>query len=111
METLKECSDNKLKELFEESNVLELKIPESLEEDIIQFNEIVLKNNESDLITKKETAKDELRFNEIKKLLDDFKYDDEKQKLTQLEADYNTKKAVLEEKNIKKVIYKQESRN
>ena len=39
-----------------------------------------------------------MRFNEIKKLLDDFKYDNEKQKLTQLEADYNTKKAVLEEK-------------
>lgn len=102
LETLKECSDNKLKELFEESNVLELKIPESLEEEIIQFNEIVLKNNESDLITKKETSKDELRFNEIKKLLDDFKYDDEKQKLTQLEADYNTKKAVLEEKKYQK---------
>ena len=98
LETLKECSDNKLKELFEESNVLELEIPESFEEEIIQFNEIVLKNNESDLRTKKDTAKDKLRFNEIKKLLDDFKYDNEKQKLTQLEADYNTKKAVLEEK-------------
>lgn len=101
LSTLKEQSDNKLKELFEKSDKLELKIPELFEDEIIQYNEVVDKNNKSDLASRKENSKNELRFNEIKKLLDKFKYDDEILNLTKFQEAYNAKKAVLDEENDK----------
>ena len=78
-----------------------MQVPESFENEINQYNEVVVENNESDLSNRKENSKNGLRFNEIKKLLDDFKYNEENLKLEQLKVDYTTQKEGLDKENEK----------
>lgn len=101
LSSLREKTDDKLKELFEKSDVLKLQVPESFENEINQYNKVVVENNESDLSNRKENSKNGLRFNEIKKLLDDFKYNEENLKLEQLKVDYTTQKEGLDKENEK----------
>lgn len=99
LSSLRDKTDDKLKELFEKSDVLKLQVPESFENEINQYNEVVVENNKSDLSNRKENSKNELRFNEIKKLLDDFKYNEENSKLEQLKVAYTTQKEGLDKEN------------
>lgn len=101
LSALRDKTDDKLKELFERSDVLKLKVPESFENELNQYNEVVVENNKSDLSNRKEHSKNELRFNEIKKLLDEFKYNEENSKLEQLKVAYITQKKGLDKENQK----------
>ena len=86
------ATERKLKELFDESKQIEEKIPDNFIEELEEYNKIVEENNNNNLEVRKEEAKSKLRYNEIKKCLEEFNYYKE-----------------LEDEKIKKEIYRIEN--
>ncbi|WP_242821351.1 AAA family ATPase [Candidatus Arthromitus sp. SFB-mouse] len=78
----------KRSELFDE---IELDLPELLNEDkklsdyIAEYNKLVREHNSNDLLKIKKEAREKIRYNEIKKYLDGFKYGVEIEKMNNLE--------------------------
>lgn len=95
--------DNKERNLFSESEILDISVPADI--DFIQLNQLIKENNQfsKNLIDEKENARNRLRYNEIKKILDRFKYESEITELKTLETnkiekkgDFDTEKNNLE---------------
>ena len=83
--------------LFVKSTPLEMTIPASFSE-IEKECEGLVKNHNAlslNLKTEQGKAKDALRYHEIKKILDEFKYDDENIKLATLRADNESAQEAL----------------
>lgn len=85
LNNLKNSIDDKMKELFKESETLRLEIPEALEAEILKYNNLVDENNSSDLERKKESSMEKLRYNKIKECIDEFGYDQELKELKEVE--------------------------
>ncbi|MFD0965959.1 AAA family ATPase [Seminibacterium arietis] len=100
LNTLKEATDNKSKYLFEECKTVGITIPHQFKEEVDKYNGLVDKNNISDLKTKQKQARDELRYNEIKKYIDSFKYNEEVSERDKLEGEYSAKNSELEKKKL-----------
>lgn len=86
--------------LFDRSDeFLEENIPSGLIEIIFKYNNLVKQNNSNDLLKKQNEARNKLRYHEIKKFLNKFKYEveDEKKKIlkenkNEIEEQYSAKK-------------------
>lgn len=107
LELLKAALEKKRDSLFSQSDMLEAGIPEGFREIISACGELIERNNEltKNLSKEQEKAKGALRYHEVKKKLNEFKYDDENNKLSTLEAvnneaqkSLNTKKVELQQK-------------
>lgn len=98
---LKNITDNKLKMLFEESKELKMDLPDSFEQEILSYNDIVFKNNSSSLKEMKKLSMNMLRYHEVQVCLKDFNYKNEMEVLSKLEAEFNEKKAIIENENKK----------
>ncbi len=95
---LKEKKDS----LFTKSPPLKITIPESFNDIENKYKALVKNHNELSLNLKmeQENAKDALRYHEIKKILDEFKYDDENINLATLKAASDqAEKALSNKKN------------
>lgn len=87
--------ENKQKNLFEYLDEPQIKIPtNSLK--INEYNDLVQKNNDSNLKLLREEAKAKLRFNEIYKHKEDFDYDTKTSTLNQLEQELSEKKKTID---------------
>lgn len=108
---LKTTLEEKKKNLFTTSSLLTIDIPQDFSNIEKEYKEIVNKNNilSNNLGTEKITAKNNLRYHEVKKALDEFRYEAESQKLKDLNDE---KKKIEEEVNDKKteLAKKQEER-
>ena len=93
--------NEKFKSLSESSPALEIELPVGFSKCIKEYNELVILNNESNLESQQEKAKDELRFHEIKTILDEFGYDVEKSKLKSLRSALSQIKEDLDKENTK----------
>lgn len=98
---LKNITDNKLKMLFEESKELKIDVPDSFEQEILSYNDIVSKNNNSSLKEMKFSSMNILRYHEIQVCLKDFNYKNEMEALSKLEAEFNEKKAIIDNESKK----------
>lgn len=86
--------------LFDRSDeFLEENIPSGLIKIIFEYNNLVKQNNSNDLLKKQNEARNKLRYHEIKKFLNKFKYEveDEKKKIleenkNEIEEQYSAKK-------------------
>jgi len=87
-EHLNEALKNKRGKLFAQSDALDREIPENFAEIKRACDNLVESHNElsKNLKAEQEKAKDALRYHEVKKKLDEFKYDEEKRKLLTLEV-------------------------
>lgn len=98
---LKNITDNKLKMLFEESKELKIDVPDSFEQEILLYNDIVSKNNSSSLKEMKKLSMNMLRYHEVQVCLKDFNYKNEMEVLSKLEMEFNEKKAIIDNENKK----------
>lgn len=98
---LYEACDNKQKEMFEISSKIEIKIPNSVENYINYYNKLVVKNNSGDIEVKQKESENALRYNEIKKLLEEFDYENEKYILSELKIEFEKDRAIINSKNEK----------
>lgn len=98
---LKNITDNKLKMLFEESKELKIDVPDSFEQEILLYNDIVSKNNSSSLKEMKKLSMNMLRYHEVQVCLKDFNYKNEIEVLSKLEMEFNEKKAIIDNENKK----------
>jgi len=101
LEHQKAALEEKRNKLFSQSDVLEIDAPESFAEIKKACDDLVKHHNELSENLKKEQdkAKDALRYHEVKKKLNEFKYDEEKSKLLVLETVSNEARNSL---NVKK---------
>lgn len=98
---LKNIIDNKLKMIFEESKELKINVPDSFEQEILSYNDIVYKNNSSSLKEMKNLSMNILRYHEVQVCLNDFNYKNEMEVLSKLETEFNAKKAIIDNENKK----------
>ncbi len=99
LKKLKEGLENKLKNLFNSSDIIKInEIPKDFNDEINIFNELVDKNNKNDLSSMKNEARNLLRYNEINKLLISFNYNKHDNELTQLKVKMELFKVLLENK-------------
>ncbi len=93
--------EEKKKNLFKESGTIDIVIPSDFEDIKIEYENIVDENNDfsKNLKAKQNSVKHELRYHEIQKVLNDFKYDENLAKLWLLKT---SKDEVLEKLNNKK---------
>jgi wobble nucleotide-excising tRNase len=105
---LKTALEGKTKNLFTKTNELTLDLPTNFDSIKKDFDKIICENNDfsENIQTEQQKAKAALRYNEIKKALDNFKYDAEKSNLSTLETvkseaqkKLNAKKTELKQKN------------
>jgi len=101
LRVLDKSIDNKMKNLFGESKKLSLTVPNSLNNYIKLYNELVEKNNSSDLLQKQKQSEKMLKNHEIKLCLIEFKYEEEKKALDIWESVYKEKKLKLDLENQK----------
>lgn len=101
IDRLIDSTDEKLKELFNKSEILYLEIPDSIVHEIEKYNKLVYENNGSDIKQKKQEARNELRYHEIKKCLNDFKFEKENKELERLKIIYGEKSKLLEDEKDK----------
>lgn len=88
LEHLKSSLEEKREKLFSQSDTLQIDAPKSFTEIKKACNDLVECHNELSKNLKKEQdkAKDALRYHEVKKKLNEFKYDEEISKLSALET-------------------------
>ncbi len=104
LEFLKQLFDainEKKGNLFAESNDLKLEIPDNFIQLETAYKRLVDKNNEGDLPKKQQEATDKLRFNEIYKLLQEFKYDVKQAQSKDLERERENNKEALDKETAK----------
>lgn len=101
LEKLRSTLNEKSKNLFAKSDELKTEIPANFAEIKKNYNKIAKENNDfsDNLTAEQEKAKDTLRYHEIKKVLGNFKYEAENQKLKDLEIDKNNANKALNDKN------------
>lgn len=94
IEKLKTALKEKTKNLFAKSDKLTLDIPTTFDNLIKNFDKTISENNDfsKNLQVEQQKAKDALRYNEIKKALDNFKHDSELSNLSTLETMKNEAK-------------------
>jgi len=97
LQYLYKALDDKEKNLFVESEELEIDLPRKF--DLSNMNDLIDENNNFslNLEKKKDSARDSLRFHRIKKLLDDMNYEMEKEKLENLKRNFDEKESELSE--------------
>ena len=99
LKKLKKGLENKLKNLFNSSDIIKInEIPKDFNDEINIFNELVDKNNKNNLSSMKNEARNLLRYNEINKLLISFNYNKHDNELTQLQVKMESFKVLLENK-------------
>lgn len=98
--SLRAALEEKKKNLFIESIPLDLAIPENFNDIKKESEGLSKRHNDLSLNLKmeQENAKDALRYNEIKKILDEFKYSDEKISLATLKASNDVAQKALDDK-------------
>jgi len=101
LESLKSALEAKKKNLFASSDELSLAIPEGFSTIQTECEKIVDESNDfsKNLKTEQDKAKTALRLHEVKKALDDFKYDTENSKLTTLKTEKEQTAKALSDKN------------
>jgi len=101
LDIIKKSLDDKKRNLFSKSNELTEVIPNSFSAIKSDYDKIIDENNQfsQNLLKEQESAKNALRFHEIKKALDAFKYDEENGKLLILKTDKCIAEKILNEKN------------
>ena len=111
LESLQTALEGKKSSLFVKSAPLEIVIPANFKDieneckDLVD-NHIELSVN---LISEQEKAKDALRYHEVKKILDEFKYDEERIKLAALKAANDETQKAIQDK-ITELQFKQDER-
>jgi len=92
--------EKKKNNLFTKSTPLEIAIPTSFKDIEKEYIDLIKSHNELSLNLKKEQdkAKDALRYNEVKKILDEFKYVDENINLAALKATNDAAQKALRDK-------------
>jgi wobble nucleotide-excising tRNase len=107
LDNLKTALEEKKKNLFVKSKELDRAIPKNFTDIKFSCDKIVEENNNfgQNLNQEKENAKDALRYHEIKKMLDDFKWQDEnriledfRQQNEECEKSLGDKKQICQEK-------------
>lgn len=91
-EKLIETISNKQKRLFEPMEQLIIKAPASLEEILLNYNELCDLNNNTSLKEQKDDASSKLRLHMVKDSLVEFNYTEKKNELTKLEIAYKVSK-------------------
>ena len=86
LSVLKKALKDKASNLFSASIGINIGIPDSFEILQSKYDEVVNENNNNDLYKKQLEAKNAIRYHEIKKLLDGYKYDVNEVKLTVLKT-------------------------
>lgn len=109
--SLRAALEGKGKKLFIESIPLDLAIPENFNDIEKESKGLVKSHNDLslNLKTEQENAKDALRYHEVNKILDEFKYNDQKICLATLKANNDTAKKALDDKR-SELQAKQDSR-
>lgn len=109
LNTVKDALTKKKENLFTISQPLAMEVPSGIAEDVKAVNRLITENNAytDSLAQKMRGAKDRLRFGEIKLLLDEWRYSNEENILSQLEG--RKKTAQLEYDNIKKKLDAEEA--
>lgn len=102
---LKKASEEKLKDIFNSSQDLEIKVPNNIRGLIKSYNNKVKENNSNNIINKKEEAKQFLRLHNVKIFLDKFNYDEKIINLNKLKTNYENNQSLLEikEREIKRL--------
>lgn len=102
LSSLQAALEEKSKNLFIGSSPLEIAIPENFNYIEKECEDLVKGHNglSLNLKTEQEKAKDTLRYHEIKKILDEFKYEDEITGLVALKAINDTAKEALDKKRM-----------
>lgn len=98
---LRDTCDDKIKDLFKESPKSKINLPDSFGDELVQYNELVIKNNDDDLDAKQEKSKTILRYHAIQKHLYDFGYEHEIVIVESLKLEYDSIKSVMENENKK----------
>jgi hypothetical protein len=112
LETLRTALEEKVRNLFTKSKKSGIDIPENFTDIKISYDKIVEENNNfrQNLNQEKEKAKDALRYHEIKKALEYFKYEDENNKLTKLKTVQEEAQKSLNEKESQRDKKKEEKK-
>lgn len=111
LEHLKIALEGKREKLFSQSDTMEIVAPESFAEikkawdDLVEFHNELSKN----LKQEQDKAKDALRYHQVKKKLNEFKYDEEKCKLLALKAASSEARNLLNAKK-EELLQKQDER-
>ena len=92
LKTIKDSLSNKLANLFDEIQKLELDVPEEFSALKREYEELVLDNNSNDLNQKKIEAKEKIRLHYVKEELDAFNYDVRKGRLSALDVSMQQRK-------------------
>lgn len=100
---LNEALQKKASDIFDVTDELSLEIPDNFDIIKAEYESLVTSNNQNDLPKKQQEAKDELRFHEIKILLNKFNYDVEQVELGSLETIKKKEKDALDGEK-KKII-------
>ena len=101
-EKLIDTISNKQKRLFEPMEQLDIKIPDSLEEILLNYNELCDMNNNTSLKEQKEDASNKLRLHMVGESLLEFNHTVKKDELTKLEFAYEVSKVEFDK--VKKEI-------
>lgn len=98
--SLKAALEDKTKNLFTKSSELKISIPANFGETKKNYYKVVKENNvfSKNLDDEREKAKNVLRYHEIKKLLDSFKYDEQKANLKNFETIKDETQRLLDNK-------------
>jgi wobble nucleotide-excising tRNase len=100
--SLKSALENKKKNLFSASDELKLVISPDFSAIKTEYEKMVDENNDfsKNLKTEQDKAKTALRFHEVKRALDAFKYEAESQKLIDLKSTQEQAKKVLNDRRL-----------
>lgn len=83
---------NKQKRLFEPMEQLDIKIPNSLEEILLNYNELCDMNNNIDIENQKDDARNKLRLHMVRDSLLEFNHTEKLVELNRLEVDFEASK-------------------
>ncbi len=99
---IKEALTNKMANLFDDVNRLNIELPEPFDGIKIKYDELVTKNNSNDLEQKKAEAKEKIRLHYVKEELNNFDYDTKLGQFSVFESELNKRKAefLIEEQKI-----------
>src|SRR5699024_2646198 len=111
LDKLEAALRNKKSYLFSKSEIIITDIPENINKYIQQYNDIVNKNNDSDLPNQQREAKEKLRFHLVKTYLNEFRYGIEKNELENKEKNLNKVKEDIRAEESKKSNIKKEIEN
>ena len=97
LESLKENLDEKEKNIFEMMDRMEMELPVKNKNIEVELKSIIVDNNKfiDNLLDNQKLTKQKLRYHKIKELIDEFKLDEKKIKLSNLE---------INEKNAQELI-------